>query len=767
MRKFYQFIVKHPFPVILFLLVLTGLFASRLPGLTKDDSVDKMLPDGDPLLEYTREIEEIFSSDEFLVVAVESPDAFSFETVSKLVILTDRLESIDGVIEVVSPTNTKNVRGSSGEMFSEPLVDESNIPSTPEDLESYRKAITGKDIFRNSIISDDGSTFGFFLRLEKDPDKKAIVGAVKAIVDEFQGPEKIYFSGSPAINLMVGKYMAADMGRFFPLVIIVILGVFGLSFRSAGGILLPLAVLLMTVIWTLGLMSVTGIPISVIGTMLPALLIAIGSSYGIHIMHQYYEDISGQSDRRAAVTEAMSNIGPTILLAGLTTAMGFATLMLNDTRILREFGFFASFGILSSMIISLTFLPASLTFFRPPGENRRRALTGGVLTRVLESAGRFSLRRRYAALIAGGILIALALAGYHRLYIETNAVNFFREDDPVRDTIAKISTKFGGTIPIRTVIESGGRENILEPSTLRQIEAYQRYLESFDRVGKTLSIADMIKDMNMALHEGDPSFYRVPDTLLAAEQYLFLYSLASEPDEFRSLIDDSHSMAAVTARLRQVDEFNAPLGTRDTDIILNKLENFIGGNFSPELKVTPTGRARNIVRTSDYIVRGLIRSMVTAILCIFALSALIFRSFGAGLFSILTVSVALVLNFGVMGWLGIPLDIATTLISSIAIGIGVDDSIHYILRYRRAVRKMGMTPEDAMVHSLSHAGRPIYYTSLALVLGFAVLTVASFKPVIYFGGLTALTMVNTTVGAILILPAVLNLARPAFIIKKS
>jgi hypothetical protein len=766
MKWIFLNIVSRPWLTIIFLLAITAAFGSQLPHLTKDNSVDKMLPDGDPLLEYTREIEDVFESDEFLIVAVESPTPFSVETVAKLVRLTDQFETIPGIIEVISPTNTKNTVGRAGVLDSEPLVDEGNIPITPEALKGYQRAIQSKALFRGSIISDDGQAFGFVLHLEKDPDKGAIFAAVQDVVNQQQEPEEIYFSGSPAINIQVGKYMAADMGRFLPLVIILIFGVFAFRFRSIRRTILPLLTLFLPVVWTLGLMARLSIPISVIGTMLPTILIAIGSSYSMHVLHQYYEDTPGEKSKSQFMAGVLEHIGPTILLAGITTAIGFASLMLNDTRILREFGLFSAFGILSSMLVSLTFLPAGLALFPLPDHKSRMKINGRRLSFLLQKIGLFNSSKEYCAIILGLCLIVIALAGYPRLFIETNAINFFKENDSVRQTIGRISTKFGGTIPIRTVIDAKEVDAVLEPETLRQMEALQRYLESFDRVGKTISIVDMIKDMNMAIHEGNPAYYRLPESKREAQQYLFLYSLASKPDEFKSLINYSNSMATVIARLKQVDEANEPLGTRGTRHILEEAQEYIDREFSPGLKVTLTGRAQNIVRTSDYIVKGLLKSILTATIFIFIISALVFRSAVAGLLSILTVSVALILNFGVMGWLGIPLDIATTLISSIAIGIGVDDSIHFIMRYKRAIKEGGPDYDQATVVTMNSAGPPILNTSFALILGFSALCVASFKPVIYFGGLTALSMVTTTIGALFILPAVITAIRPQFIFAK-
>ncbi|HWR97294.1 MAG TPA: MMPL family transporter, partial [Candidatus Methanoperedens sp.] len=457
------------------------------------------------------------------------------------------------------------------------------------------------------------------------------------------------------------------------------------------------------------------------------------------------------------------SIAPTIALAGCSTVIGFASLLANDTPILREFGWITSVGIAASMFVAVTFVPACLVLMRVPTTRARAAVAGGLTAALLARLARFNEQRRFVSLAVGALLVLGALAAYPRLSIETNVVNFFKRDDPVRATIGRVSTEFGGTITIRTIVEAPGPDTILRPEYLREMEAYQTFLEGFDRVGKTLSIADLIKDMNMAIHEGDPAFNVLPATLEEAERYLFLYALSSDPDEFDGLIDAAHGKATVTARLRQVNAGNEALGTGETKRILAAVEQYLAAHFSPELRVTPTGRAQDIVRTSDYIVRGLIRGMLTAVVPIWLLVSLIFRSPAAGLFGIMTTAIGLLLNFGVMGWFGIPLDIATTLIASIAIGIGVDDAVHYLLRLRRTMRGGVTDPARAMTATLAETGRTIVFTSVTMALGFSIFMVASFRPVVFFGGLTALSMVTTSVAALLVVPVLLLLVRPRFL----
>jgi len=762
-NRMFRIIVAHPWAVIACTAIVTIALGFGMRHLAKDDSSDKMLPDNDPILRYTRAMEQVFASDEFLVVAVESPDPFSQATVAKLVRLTAGFATVPDVREVISPTSTKNVTGFAGEISSVPLIDERRPPSTPEELDAYRKAITGKRLFRGILISEDGRSFGFVLRLAMNPDKKAVVAAVQKIVDGAQGPERIVVSGSPAINIQVGKYMARDMARYFPLVILLILATLWLNFRSVRGVLLPFAGILIPVVWLLGLQGWLGVPISVIGTMIPTLVIAVGVSYGVHVLTDYYEQAPGRTVRREILMDTLVSIAPTIALAGGTAVIGFASLMANETPILREFGALTATGIFFSAVVSMTFIPSCLVLMQPPGARTRAQDRADLTARFLGWVADFNSRRRGVAITVGLVLVLGALAGYPRLRLETNAINFFREDDPVRADIGYISTQFGGTITIRTIIEAPETGSILRPEYLRQMQEFQRFLEGFDRVGKTLSIGDMIRDMNQALHEGDPAWDILPETREAAEQLLFVYSMGSRPDEFEGLIDPSHTMATVTARLRQVNARNEPLGTRDTAIILEKIRVYIAANFSPELKVTPTGRAQDIVRSSDYIVKGLIRSMATAIVPIWLLASVIFRSPAAGFFGVVTTGIGLLLNFGVMGWLGLPLDIATTLISSIAIGIGVDDAMHYLLRMRRSMAAGETDHARAMAETIRGAGRAIVFTSVTMVLGFSIFMVASFRPVVYFGGLTALSMITTSVAALFVVPVLLLTARPRFL----
>jgi len=289
MPRVLLFFLRHARLTLAAVLAVTVFLALQLPLLTQSDSVDKMLPEGDPVIAHTREMEEIFGNDEFLVVALESPNPFTAPTVAKLIRMTREFSKIPEVREAVSASNTKNVVGVPENLFTIPLVDETNPPKTEEELRALRRAILSKDFFRGSIVSEDGTAFGIILRMNAGADKKALVQAVQAVVDAEKGPENIYFTGSPAINLQVGRHMGADMARFFPLVILLIGAALWFGFGSLWCVLLSLVVLLLAVIWVLGLMALTKTPMSVISTMLPTLLIAVGSSYAIHVLTEYAE----------------------------------------------------------------------------------------------------------------------------------------------------------------------------------------------------------------------------------------------------------------------------------------------------------------------------------------------------------------------------------------------------------------------------------------------------------------------------------------------
>lgn len=761
-KRYFSFVSRNPVAVILSTVALSLVFISFLPGLARDESVDRMLPDHDEILRYTRETEKIFGHDEFLVVGVSSPDPFTAATVEKVARLSRDLEFVPGVNQVISATNVKNFRGDPSNLWTEPLVDPARLPRTEEELARYKKDLTGSDLFVRNLVSPEGTALGIVVRLGENSDKKALVASVLKTVGPYRGPEKIVVSGSPAINLQVGRSMGRDMGKFFPLAVAVVLVSLALSFASVRGTVLPFLALLMTVLWTLGTMALLNRPLSVIDTMLPTLLLAIGCSYGIHIMTEYYRPAPGSADYRDRVAEAMSRISPTIAGVGITTIAGFASLTLNDTPILRQFGIFASVGVAYAMLLCLTFLPAALSLFRDPGSSRRRESRipfRAVLLRI------GAVNRRHPAIVAGGglLLVAAALAGYPRLRIETNALNFFRADDPTRTDVAFISRHFGGTIPLRTVIDTGRAGGIFEPAIVEAMADYQAYLKTFPEVGKTISVLDYVRSTNLALHGGDPAHDSLPREPGKAGGYWTLYSLGSDPEDTRSLVDEDLAIGTVTARLQQVGPDGTPLGTRRTAEIIRQLERYAAKRFPPGVKVVPTGRARDIVRTSDYLVKGFIKSMAGAVVPVMLVSAFLFRSFAGGAIALIPPVFAIVLNFGIMGWMGIPLDIATALVSSLAIGIGIDDTLHFILRYRDRIRARGGAHGDAMEEALLEAGPPIITSSTALAAGFAVLTVATFRPVVYFGGLTSLAMAVTPLAALFLLPSVLNLFRPRFL----
>jgi len=408
---------------------------------------------------------------------------------------------------------------------------------------------------------------------------------------------------------------------------------------------------------------------------------------------------------------------------------------------------------------------------RPPilfhKDKSRKTVVDGIITLMAKG----SIVHYRKVLIVVGILIAVSAAGIFRINIETAFLNYFKETDQIRVNARAIGDKFGGGWCYDILIDSGKTDGIKDPEFLVTIENLRKWLVSDKNpdlnIGRTESFSDFIKTMHMAMNNDDISFYKIPENRVDIIDYLEIYSGDDDNsdgrfDEFEPFIDIDFRTCNLLARLCKKEDYT--VGTTEIKRIAGKISNFLDKNLPEGASYTISGFPMMNVKSVYYIIRGQMQSLSLSLLIVGIIVALLFQQIKAGPLALIPMSIAVIVNFGVMGWLQINLDMATSVIAAITIGIGVDDTIHFLNAFRQN-RARGLDIDETIRRTLAVSGKAILFTSLALILGFSVLITSNFLPIILFGILTATTMINTTIGALLILPSVIkatgiNLDRP-------
>ena len=678
---------------------------------------------------------------------------------------------------IVSPLTAQDITGENDTLETYDLVEKDDsgrriLPLSPEEVDTFRQRLERNPAFDKGLYSRDEKTgeitdFCVVIKFINLDDQDPAIREMMEVTDGYRGDLAIVSSGVPVVNMWMNKYMHSDLFRNIPLVLLVVVIVFYINFRSARGVILPFVTLGLAELWILGLMGYIGYRITPVGVSIPPLMIAVGSSYAIHLLNQYYADFNTitKMDRRAGLSESMSHISLTVLLAGLTTFIAFMTLATSQVSAIREWGIASAIGVMFAVFISCSLIPASLVLLpvtRPSALFHKDKAKKTVVDRIIALMAKGAIIHYRTVLIVVAILIVVSVAGVFRINIETSFMNYFREHDPVKVSTNTIGDKFGGGWCYDILVDSGRVDGVKNPEFLVMIEELRGWLVSDENphlnIGRTESFSDSIKTMHMAMNNDDISFYRIPENPMDIIDYLEIYSGDDEDsdgrfDEFEPFVDIDFRTCNLLARLCEKEDYH--VGTTEISRIADEIAVYLDRTLPEGTSYTISGFPMMNVKLVHYIVTGQMQSLFLSLLVVGLIVALLFRQIKAGPLALIPMSVAVIINFGVMGWLHINLDMATSVIAAITIGIGVDDTIHFLNTFRHN-RARGLSVDETIRRTLAVSGKAILFTSLALVFGFSILITSNFLPIALFGILTAATMINTTIGALLILPSVIK-----------
>ncbi len=733
-------ITGFPKTTIIAVLLVTLFFGFWIPSLEIDNSVDDMLPSSHPAKELYDEVTETFGGTDTIIVAYRDDDIFSQETLSKINELTKQFGQVEGVDEVQSIANAKKLEGSGGSLSVSDIIPESGV--NPEQIPEIEEYVTNSRTLKGTVLSSDGKYAGFMVELSEEASDSSVNSDLKEIINEEKDPENFYVAGGPAVNAEMTSSMQNDLVTLIPIVVGVLALVLYLTLRTAGGVYIPLSVVLLSTIWTLGFMALTGTEMSMISTTLPVMLIAIGVADAIHILNDYYHRLGEGVKLDKAIDTVIKHIGTAIVLTSVTTAVGFLSLVTSPVSQVGEFGLFIGFGVIVALIISVTWIPALLSLTshaKGKREGSGEEEHGKQGSEILANLGEFVVGHKTLILVVGVLILGVAAYGATLLTVETNTLRFFRPNSDIRESTDVIDESFGGSENLSVVVNG----DIKDPEVLNGILELQEQLGEIEEVGYSMSIANLITEINNAL-TGEKG---IPETKNGVSQEILLYEMSGNSSDFEQLVNYDYDKARINVRMSSVS--SSKLAE-----VIDKAESEAGEIAGEKFDVQVTGSSYLFKVLTDLLVKGQVISLSIALIAVAVIVGLIFLSVRFGLLSMIPLGFTIGVNFGLMGLLGIPLDNATTMLASIAIGIGIDYTIHFISRYRLEIEE-GESPESAVIGATRTTGQAISFNAIAVAIGFGVLLASSFTPIATLGALVALTMVLSAGSALTLLPAAL------------
>lgn len=744
---------RHPWQTIVLLAFFTVLSATQLPRLEVQVSAESMTVRDDPAVALYEDLSRRFSQEEGLVVAFHDQELFTVAKLERLAAVVEQIESLAIVGRTLSLFNVNNVQSSEGEISSEPFLNP--LPASDEEA----GVVLGKAI-RNSMVLDnlvsrDGQTI--LVRVFQHPtsakDGNAdalIVNALNEIVSaESDFFEEAFVLGPAVIRQAITGKIKADQKQILVASLLVLLLTLALLLRRFNGAFVPLATALLSIVWTLGFMAMVGVPINVMTSIIPALLVIIGSTEDMHLLSEYYSGVKSGLGKSKALDRMSRHMGTAILATGLTTYVGFLSIATNNIQLLQQFGIAASTGILFNFLITALFVPAWLRL-TDRTDDKEGVVVEPEIPLAAETVPHVSADSsfRSRAVLTGVAMVAtVALIGALRMHVDNNPMGYFNDDEPLVKNSDTMHREMAGVETFAVVLRSPIQDTFLKVRYLEQLRLLQDYLDNTGNFDKTLSFADYVAFVNAVLEETDPMEKTLPEyDDVVGEFFLF--------------IDHKDVAEYVTADFKEARIIvrHAIGSSRDLREATAGITQFVRDKLDPGLEVVVTGGAILRMQAADAMAIGQAKSLGLMIIVIWLVITVLFLNPKAGLLAVIPNLFPIVMLFGLMGFLDIALNTSTAMVAAIALGICVDDTMHFMVRYHYYTRATGDT-RIAISRTLKDETFPIVTTTLGLALGFSVFALSSFPPVVHFGFLSAFVMVLALMAVFLVLPSLLATIR--------
>ena len=748
-NKLIKVILNHPKVILSILAAITLVLGTFLPKVKMDFSIEQLFSQNDPVINRFLNFREEFDGvDNRIFLLYESDDPFSYKNLELNKKMVYAFENIEGVSKVTSLTNIE-LFTEGGEYLLSPVYE--NIPKSIDSLNIAKERILSSDLLKNYLISEDGKVAAILIEVSDSFNEHESRESIVKQIDELQlGTDWTWHqTGLPIIRTRYVQYMIADNITFLIPVLSMLILLLSLLFRSLVGLVLPLIVVLLTIIWTLGFMTAAGITINIISYIIPTLLMVVGISDSVHFLVKYYKTLHLLGDKREALTQSLQKIGTAIFLTSITTAIGFGALSMVNIEIVKEFGIFTAMGVFFAFIITVLFIPSTLMLLGKTPKTKLEAYSRGYRVKIVKKLITIVRGHPKKIIFTGITITIIGFFGALQINPHSKLLDDLRPGNTLLEDMRLAENRMGSVLPVEIIITVDENENfqdIQDVAVISFTDELASYISKIPEIGKVVSVSDYLKAINQAMNDGDKSFYQVPLSREIISQYMLLYD-----SEFNSLINSDLTKLRIASQIKDID-------SRRSAEIEKELNTYIASVIPEGITAEVTGTAFLALRTNNYLVKNLLGSFLVALIIITFLMIVLFRSVKMAFISILPNIIPMMVMAAVLGFLQIPLRPATAMTFAVAFGIAVDDTLHYLIRYRMELSKQHY--RQANDSTMLGTGIAMMSTTAILSAGFLVLILSQFTPTVEFGMLSVITIVTALIGDLTFLPALLSQIKP-------
>ncbi len=741
MNRFIEKILAFKWLIIILVAIGTIFFSYQLTRLSIDADILSSLPDDDPDAELLKRISRNFGGNSMGIIILETDNVYQTEVLEHVMAITNTLSYMDGISSVTSLTNIINIKGQEQGFEIGKLVDEWELPETSEEFVALKNNVIANDMYKGTIVSEDGTATVVIFILQDGADVRAVTEAVIDKITKLKLPENIYFIGAPMLVTYISDLMKADLIRLLPIALLLIAVILFLSFKSANGVILPLLTAVLAIVWSIGVMGLLGYQMSMISNNIPVILLPVGSAYTIHVLNRINQ--LRITDRDKAIAKALEYVMIPVMLAAITTMIGFVSFVFGAyLDMIFNFGVFAALGTFLACLFSIFLVPALLDVFssgkRDKNQLSQKVKKSFLFKNLLSPLKSLLFKHPKYILSTWGVLIIVSIAGVFFIQRSVDIQDYFKKGNPTREAERIMIEKFGGSKPV-FVLFMGDMQN---PEVLQTMIETGEYMEESPDIYNTQSVADLIVQLNGAIS----GKFEIPDDHDKIEQLWFL-------------LDGNESMQRFVSKdLGEgiiISKFKSP-DNESKKAFAKYMQTFIDEYSTDDCRIEITGMPFVDITMDRSLINSQIASITIAIIFVIIFVGMILRSFTSGIYSAIPIIATITILFGFIGLTAIPLNVATVLVASVVLGIGIDYSIHIVSHFNH-IYKLSGNAKHAIEEAIMISGKAIIINVVSVSAGFLILIFSEMVPLQYFGLLIALSMLNSSLGALTLLPVILIL----------
>ena len=750
-------ILRNRYLVLILIGLATAFLASQMKHMRFSYTEANLLPeDHEANIEYNEFLKIFGEEGNLVILGVKDSTIFTPEKFNAWNKLTKSFDSISQVEFTVSIEDVKQLKADrkNRKFVIEPLFDKD--PKSKEQVNQIKKQLFEKLPFYENLLYNEHGTLQTAIYIKKDivntvERRNFITENLIPTIKKFEKENNIdvRISGMPYIRTVNSQNIIDEMSIFVGGALFITAIIFFFFFRSFRATFITLLVVTIGVVWAFGFIGLFRYEITVLSALIPPLIIVIGVPNAVFLINKYQQEIKKHGNQAKSLQRVITKVGNATLMTNITTASGFATFVFVKSQLLREFGILASINIVSIFILALLIIPIIYSFMPLPKKKHLNHLEKQWMTNVVNWMEKMVKEQRIAIYISTVVIIILGMIGLYQIRVSGSLIEDMPKGMQFYKDIKFFENEFGGIMPLEILIDTKKEKGVMKLSTLKKMDKLNETIETFPELSKPISVTNLVKYSKQAYYKGNPKYYQLPSG--QEKNYIFSYTKNSNSNSgmLKNFVDS-------TGRYARITTFMKDIGTDKMDIIQDRLNAVIKKQFpSEKYNVSMTGKALVFLKGTNYLIENLVFSLSLAILLIAVFMAWMFRSPQMILISLIPNMLPLLITAGLMGFFNIPIKPSTILVFSIAFGISVDDTIHFLAKYRQQLLENNWKVRKSVYEALKETGVSMFYTSIVLFFGFLVFTVSSFGGTIALGGLVSVTLLLAMVSNLLLLPSLL------------